>query len=102
MVFSLQIGVSDIVKVHKDEEFPADLLLLSSSDPSGRCSVNSSNVDGETALKISYCLPRTASFKEEEISQLCCETECEAPSENINEFAGNLIIEEQKCILGLF
>ena len=40
------------VRCEGTEEFPADLLLLGTSKESGMCYVETSNLDGETSLKI--------------------------------------------------
>ena len=56
------IQVGEIVKVLDKSFFPADLLLVSSSDPDGVCYVETMNLDGETNLKIKKCLDNTVSF----------------------------------------
>ena len=48
--------VGGIVKVEKDQYFPSDLLLLSSSYDDGLCYVETMNLDGETNLKLKRCL----------------------------------------------
>jgi phospholipid-translocating ATPase len=44
------LKVGDIVKVEKDEYFPADLILLSSNYEEAICYVDTMNLDGETNL----------------------------------------------------
>lgn len=58
--------VGDIVKVHKDEYFPADLLILESSDNRGQAFVETKNLDGETNLKAK----RVNTFVKEERAKL--------------------------------
>ncbi|XP_071540028.1 phospholipid-transporting ATPase IF-like isoform X2 [Panulirus ornatus] len=46
-----KVIVGDIVEVRENEEFPCDLLLLTSRDPGAKCEVTTANLDGETNLK---------------------------------------------------
>ena len=48
------------LQVRCDEEVPADLVLLSVSDPSGVCHLETANLDGETNLKGKTCFGETA------------------------------------------
>ncbi|CAI4231031.1 unnamed protein product [Auanema sp. JU1783] len=43
--------VGDFVHVSNDEDIPADILFLRSSNPDGSCYIETSNLDGETSLK---------------------------------------------------
>jgi len=48
--------------------------------------LQTSNLDGETNLKIRQALPNTTSFTTlETLSSMNAEVECEAPSRNVNE-----------------
>ena len=45
------IRVGNIIKIHKDELIPADVLVIKSSLKSGLCYMQTSNLDGENVLK---------------------------------------------------
>ncbi|KAK6341263.1 hypothetical protein TWF696_008347 [Orbilia brochopaga] len=56
----LDVKVGDIVSVQSEEPFPADIVLLASSEPEGLCYIETANLDGETNLKIKQAIPETA------------------------------------------
>ncbi|QIX01316.1 hypothetical protein AMS68_006833 [Peltaster fructicola] len=58
----IDVKVGDIVRVESEEPFPADLVLLASSEPDGLCYIETANLDGETNLKIKQAIPETTSF----------------------------------------
>lgn len=60
MIFQLKVG--QVVKIMKNEVIPADIVLISSSEPAGVAYIETSNLDGETNLKIRQALPKTARF----------------------------------------
>ena len=51
-----------VFQVEDRNYFPADLVLLSSSNPEGMCFVETMNLDGETNLKIKKALRETCSL----------------------------------------
>lgn len=51
---NLQVG--DFVRLYNDDEIPADIIILSTSDPDGACYVETKNLDGETNLKVRSAL----------------------------------------------
>jgi len=91
-----ELLVGDIVKVDKDQYFPSDLLLLSSSYDDGLCYVETMNLDGETNLKLKRCLEVTLHLDTDiEFTDFKATIRCEDPNPNLYSFIGNLEYESQ-------
>ncbi|WFD00187.1 P-type phospholipid transporter [Malassezia yamatoensis] len=85
------VCVGDIVRVERDGFFPADLLLLSSSEPDGLAYVETANLDGETNLKVKQALPATSKYiTPAAISGLHGKVKCELPNNSLYTFDGTL------------
>ncbi|XP_040380933.1 probable phospholipid-transporting ATPase 4 [Oryza brachyantha] len=90
------LAVGDVVKVEKDQFFPADLLLLSSSYEDGICYVETMNLDGETNLKVKRSLEVTLPLEEDEsFKDFGGVIRCEDPNPSLYTFIGNLEYERQ-------
>lgn len=86
-----ELSVGDIVKVQNNTFFPADLVLLSSSEPQGISFIETSNLDGETNLKIRQGVPATAKILEtKDFIQFSGTLESEPPNRHLYEFNGVL------------
>ncbi|CAL9180194.1 unnamed protein product [Musa hybrid cultivar] len=91
-----KIRVGDIVKVEKDQFFPADLLLLSSSYEDGICYVETMNLDGETNLKVKRSLEVTLTLDDDvAFRNFTATIRCEDPNPNLYSFIGNFEYEQQ-------
>uniref|UniRef100_A0A8C0GQ82 Phospholipid-transporting ATPase n=1 Tax=Chelonoidis abingdonii TaxID=106734 RepID=A0A8C0GQ82_CHEAB len=86
-----KVAVGEIVKVTNGEHLPADLISLSSSEPQAMCYIETSNLDGETNLKIRQGLPLTADIKDiDSLMILLGRIECESPNRHLYDFVGNI------------
>jgi phospholipid-translocating ATPase len=93
------LRVGDIVKVQKDDFFPADLLLLfPSSYEDAICYVENMNLDGETNLKFKQSLEVTSNLLQDDHSfaSFRAVVRCEDPNALLYAFVGNIQIEEQQ------
>lgn len=91
------LRVGDIVKVQKDEFFPADLILLSSSYEDAICYVETMNLDGETNLKVKQALEVTSFFREDtSFRDFKALVKCEDPNANLYSFIGNMEFEGEQ------
>ncbi|XP_020089461.1 probable phospholipid-transporting ATPase 8 isoform X1 [Ananas comosus] len=86
-----RLRVGDVVKVEKDEFFPADLLLLSSSYEDGICYVETMNLDGETNLKRKQSLQITSSLtNDQSFQKFKALIKCEDPNDKLYSFIGTM------------
>ncbi|CAK9163424.1 unnamed protein product [Ilex paraguariensis] len=93
------IQVGEIIKVSANDTLPCDMVLLSTSDPTGVAYVQTINLDGESNLKTRYAKQETISKLPEEgkISGLI---KCEKPNRNIYGFHAYMEIDGKRVSLG--
>jgi phospholipid-translocating ATPase len=91
------LRVGDIVKVEKDDFFPADLVLLSSSYEDAICYVETMNLDGETNLKLKQSLEVTSNFQDDDsFNTFRAVIRCEDPNAQLYTFVGNIEVDDQQ------
>lgn len=92
---TLRVGY--ILKVEKNDFFPADLVLLSSSYEDAVCYVETMNLDGETNLKLKQGLEVTMSLREEvDFRDFEAFIKCEDPNANLYSFVGTMELKGEK------
>lgn len=87
----VNVSVGDTVRVESEESFPADLILLASSEPEGLCYIETANLDGETNLKIKQAIPETCVLvSPNELSRLAGRIRSEQPNSSLYTYEGTL------------
>jgi phospholipid-transporting ATPase len=87
------VKVGEFVKIQGGQSFPADLVLLSSSEPYGMAYIETSSLDGETNLKIRQAHPATSDLIDVDVLRtFTAQIDCELPNKHINEFYGKLAL----------
>lgn len=77
--------------MHNNNFFPADLILLSSSEPQGISFIETANLDGETNLKIRQAHTETVNLIDTaELMNFRSNIQCEPPNKHLYEFNGVL------------
>ncbi len=87
------VNVGDLIEVKKDEEIPADILLLKSSLVTGMCFVDTMNLDGETNLKEKMVPQGLKDLEKERLIEAKGNIICNLPDENL---------EKWECILNIY
>jgi len=87
------IKVGDVIKLERDDDVPADMVLLSSSGEDGIGYVETMALDGETNLKSKQSLPALQVCKNIEALRSCtAEFVLEDPNRNLYEFNGRVMV----------
>ena len=90
----VNVAVGDLVRVESEEPFPADLILVASSEPEGLCYIETANLDGETNLKIKQALPETSTLvSSSELSRLGGRLRSEQPNSSLYTYEGTLTMQ---------
>ncbi|KAJ7128986.1 calcium transporting ATPase [Mycena crocata] len=85
------IRVGDVVRLESDDFIPADMILISSSEPEGLCYIETSNLDGETNLKIKQASTHTSSMTAPAlVNTLRGSLRSEQPNNSLYTFEGTL------------
>ncbi|KAH9607053.1 hypothetical protein KSS87_013828 [Heliosperma pusillum] len=91
------LKVGDVVKVEKNEFFPADIILLASSFEDAVCYVETMNLDGETNLKLKQALEVTSSLLDDSsLNSFRATIRCEDPNASLYTFVGSMDFEGQQ------
>uniref|UniRef100_A0A8C2JLY0 Phospholipid-transporting ATPase n=1 Tax=Cyprinus carpio TaxID=7962 RepID=A0A8C2JLY0_CYPCA len=94
-----KVSVGEVVRAANGDHLPADLIILSSSEPQGMCYIETSNLDGETNLKIRQGLQITADIKDiDSLMRLSGRMECESPNRHLYEFVGNIRLDGHSTV----
>uniref|UniRef100_A0A5K3EMK7 Phospholipid-transporting ATPase n=2 Tax=Mesocestoides corti TaxID=53468 RepID=A0A5K3EMK7_MESCO len=85
------VQVGDVVKLSSNSAIPADVVILSTSEPMSMCYIETSNLDGETSLKLRQGITATAHLLTiESLRKARLRIECEQPTRSLEEFVGTL------------
>ncbi|PGH26409.1 hypothetical protein AJ80_01907 [Polytolypa hystricis UAMH7299] len=83
------VQVGDFVRIYNEEQMPADIVILSTSDPDGACYVETKNLDGETNLKVRQALHCGRSVKHaRDCEKAEFIIESESPHANLYQYNG--------------
>ncbi|XP_067087900.1 phospholipid-transporting ATPase IC-like [Osmerus mordax] len=86
------IHVGDVVRLKKNDFIPADIMMLSSSNPNSLCYVETAELDGETNLKFKMGLRVTDERLQEEsqLARFDAMIICEEPNNRLDKFTGTM------------
>ncbi len=89
------VTVGQILRVNDGELFPADLICLYSKLDENVCFIKTTNLDGETNLKIRkpVDLKEDAPSKWEDTINMRGELNCEPPNARLHSFKGRLTVQ---------
>uniref|UniRef100_A0A8C9ZC09 Phospholipid-transporting ATPase n=1 Tax=Sander lucioperca TaxID=283035 RepID=A0A8C9ZC09_SANLU len=86
-----EVRVGDFIRLRCNEILPADVLLLSSSDPDRLCHIETATLDGETNLKQRQVVRSFFDLVRRPLLNYNGIIECEKPNNDLNRFRGYII-----------
>jgi phospholipid-translocating ATPase len=91
-----KLEVGDVVLLRDNEQVPADIVVLSTSDPDGVCYLETKNLDGETNLKPRRAVNATSRILSEgDIERSAFVLDSEPPHPNLYLYNGVLRFQDQ-------
>ncbi|KAH7329842.1 hypothetical protein B0J17DRAFT_679905 [Rhizoctonia solani] len=85
------VRVGDLIRIESDDFIPADVLLISSSEPEGLSYIETSNLDGETNLKIKQASHHTSHLTSAAaFARLAGHLRSEQPNNSLYTYEGTL------------
>lgn len=82
------LKVGSLVRLHKDQRIPADIVLLQSSESTGESFIRTDQLDGETDWKLRISCSLTQNITLDALRDI--KIIASPPEKNIHEFLGNL------------
>ncbi|KAG0293328.1 putative aminophospholipid-translocase [Linnemannia gamsii] len=90
MVPSSKIRVGDMIVVKKNQNVPADMVLLRTTEESGACFIRTDQLDGETDWKLRLAVPSCQALPSDEaLLELNASIYADSPHKDIHSFIGN-------------
>ena len=94
------VHVGDVLLIKKNEQIPADIVLLNTSEPQGISYIDTCNLDGETNLKVRQAIHQTQSVLDAvTAAQFQSTIVCDSPNNLLYTFNGYMTINEKNCSL---
>lgn len=91
--FWKDVRVGDMLRIYNNEEIPADMIILATSDDDNCCFTETKNLDGETNLKVKQALKYGSSYhnirKADDLVNATFEIDSEGPHANLYSYQGN-------------
>ncbi|RLV95122.1 Phospholipid-transporting ATPase DNF1 [Spathaspora sp. JA1] len=88
------VKVGDILRIYNNDEIPADVVILATSDDDNCCYVETKNLDGETNLKVKQAMKYSSIEqkinKADDLINHSFQVDSEGPHANLYTYQGNL------------
>lgn len=89
----MDLQVGQVLRIDNNEQIPADVVVLTTSEENGLCYIETAELDGETNLKCRQPLPETGELgdDEQQLSKVQMEITCDPPNNRLEKLQGRLM-----------